>query len=210
MKDFDWIDFKNGKIVVHCDTEEKSKDFLKECDKQGIKWICGCNASKHTYWKKERENLTYMCYRNNLKYDSYKYFKEEDEEIIKWEIDTMEELNFQEVIANIKEGETWDSGFIIIKMTDRHIDIEFNYAPMGDVYSIRKDMKFKLKRKEYSFQEAFKAYEEGKEIESKYNTIRYKKIKNELTCFSKYYGSWVKSDVGFSVNSIREKWYIND
>lgn len=41
MKNFNWEEFKNGEIAVHCDTEEKANDFLKECNKQGITWTDG-------------------------------------------------------------------------------------------------------------------------------------------------------------------------
>lgn len=44
---FDWSAFKSGKFAVHCDTEEKAKEFLKECDVQGIKWgVTGKLASE--------------------------------------------------------------------------------------------------------------------------------------------------------------------
>ena len=35
---FDWEGFKSGKFAVHCDTEEKAREFLKECDGNGIRW----------------------------------------------------------------------------------------------------------------------------------------------------------------------------
>lgn len=35
---FDWDAFKAGKVAVHCDTEEKAKAFLKECEEHELKW----------------------------------------------------------------------------------------------------------------------------------------------------------------------------
>ena len=46
----DWDEFKAGKIAVHCNTEEKAKAFLRECDARGIKWRGGDKASKETYY----------------------------------------------------------------------------------------------------------------------------------------------------------------
>lgn len=36
--EFNWEDFKNsnGKIAVHCKTEEEAEEFIKECFKHGI------------------------------------------------------------------------------------------------------------------------------------------------------------------------------
>jgi hypothetical protein len=48
---FDWQSFKSGKCAVHCDTEEKAMEFLKECDAQGIKWADGIKATNKTNFK---------------------------------------------------------------------------------------------------------------------------------------------------------------
>ena len=76
----------------------------------------------------------------------------------------MKELTFKEVIANIKEGEVWKSDYktveikgSVLEITDKDRKIRLRF---GD------DTQFKLQRKEYTFEEAFKACEEGKEIES--------------------------------------------
>ena len=45
---FDWEGFKSGKFAVCCDTEEKAREFLKECDSHGIKWSwSGKKASEY-------------------------------------------------------------------------------------------------------------------------------------------------------------------
>lgn len=71
------------------------------------------------------------------------------------------------------------------------------------------NVKYKLERKEYSFDEAFKAYEEGKEIESCENGYKY--LQNTFT----YPGNeqWLcfrNSEQMFTTEAIRGKWYIND
>ena len=35
----DWEEFKKGKIAVHCDTEEKAKDFVDKCYEKGISFF---------------------------------------------------------------------------------------------------------------------------------------------------------------------------
>ena len=45
---FDWEGFKSGKFAVHCDTEEKAREFLRECDARWIKWSwSGKKASEY-------------------------------------------------------------------------------------------------------------------------------------------------------------------
>ena len=56
---FNWEDFKSGKIGVHCDTEDKAKDFVKECYEHGIKWEF--SKENETHWKQYKEDTTYMC-----------------------------------------------------------------------------------------------------------------------------------------------------
>ena len=34
---FNWEDFKNGKIAVHCKTEEEAKKFIRQCYKHESK-----------------------------------------------------------------------------------------------------------------------------------------------------------------------------
>jgi hypothetical protein len=59
----DWEGFKSGKFAVHCDTEEKAKAFLKECDEQGIKWCTNTKISdqKETRWDIYKNNTSYGC-----------------------------------------------------------------------------------------------------------------------------------------------------
>ena len=55
----DWESFKAGKFAVHCDTEEKAKAFLKECDEQGMKWNAGRNPNAYTNWNYYKEKTLY-------------------------------------------------------------------------------------------------------------------------------------------------------
>lgn len=123
------------------------------------------------------------------------------------------EKTFKEVIADIKEGETWiqkDKGYIVSKIANFGGDIVI------ELDSLRRSFGTKgiyvLERKEYSFIEAFKAYEEGKEIES--CEYRYKIIDGKDMYSEKDYDDWdilFPEDESFvSFNEIRGKWYINE
>ena len=123
------------------------------------------------------------------------------------------EKTFREVIADIKEGEVW-------VQTEEGYVTERIYCIDGGIYLTLKQSrssfgtsgKYKLERKEYTFEEAFKAYEEGKEIESKY--YKYRKI-NGIDSFKlvrSKENKWRECEDGFELHldEIRGKWYIND
>ena len=209
---FDWDRFKNGKIAVHCDTEEKANYFLKECDKQGIIWNDGDKTTEINCWFWHKKNTSYACScgKSKLVFDFLEYHKDKGLEIIKWEIDRMKELTFKEVIANIKDGEVWENASLArnlkeINRKGRLIRFVFTDTDRGS-FAIYNDDTFILQRKEYSFEEAFKAYEEGKEIESCYTATKFcenEYLKNDV------YAEW-KLGVRFKVDEIKGKWYINE
>lgn len=141
---------------------------------------------------------------------------EEMFEIIEKEVSVnMKELTFREVIANIKEGEVWESEMVKIFIDSEEKDITilkkegfFNCEAIG----IKYDIVFKLKRPQYTFQEAFEAFEEGKEIESCESGFKFEiyedatKIKREgYKTIYEY-----KAVKIFSTEEIKGKWYIND
>lgn len=201
---FDWDRFKNGKIAVHCDTEEKAKHFLKECDKQGIMWSID-RANHHTNYDVYYETTCYRTMGEKLTYCDIEHFKRKGIKIIKWEVKEIEKT-FREVIADIKEGQAWDDGSMEIRKEKGEIVIEFEYAVNRAYFD--EVARFKLQRKEYTFEEAFKAYEEGKEIEScKY---KYKKIKGKDMCYLKEGKRWIEGYPAFKLEEIRGKWYINE
>lgn len=65
--EFNWEDFKNsnGKIAVHCKTEEEAEEFIKECFKHGIKW---CYSDENTTHWEEVNKRTYYVYRGRHLY----------------------------------------------------------------------------------------------------------------------------------------------
>ena len=141
--------------------------------------------------------------------DIRKYLRKDRFEIVKEE--NKMEKTFREVIADIKEGEVWESENTLTQIYTRNdvLIIDFKEEVTTEIVKIPADAKFRLKRKEYSFNEAFKAYEEGKEIESCENGYKY--LQNNFT----YPGNeqWLcfrNSEQMFTTEAIRGKWYIND
>lgn len=137
-------------------------------------------------------------------------FKEQDFEIVKG--DNMKKT-FREVITDIKEREVWICEKFnrkIIKGDDGVIEIRaLNDKTFDNISAlIFNDEIYELQRQQYSFKEAFKAYEEGWEIESCYNQYKYKKI-NGIDLYSKTENDLYDAD-SFGINEIRGKWYINN
>ncbi|MGL4571738.1 MAG: hypothetical protein ACRCVJ_11815 [Clostridium sp.] len=119
----------------------------------------------------------------------------------------MKKLTFREVIANIKEGEVWESNSKIIECGHSEITITNKCKQTNESISFGKTVMYKLQRKEYTFQEAFKAYEEGKIIES---CITGDKCKLGLWCV-RGNDKWnAPKDLGFTIDEIRGKWYIEE
>lgn len=90
MKNFDWNEFIKGNVAVHCDTEEKTSDFLKKCHDKGMAWRNGDSLLDYSLWDTHEENTCYLCcnYNNRISYGDLDYF-EEDYKIVEWEIEDM-------------------------------------------------------------------------------------------------------------------------
>ena len=123
-------------------------------------------------------------------------------EVIKEE-NKMQEKTFREVIADIKEGEVWECGHILI--TKSNDGIELKGMSSYSSYFTDDNKIFKPQRKEYTFEEAFKAHADGKEIESCYSGDKYMIQHGGSDCYAD--GSKTGT-IGF--NEIRGKWYINN
>ena len=121
MKNFNWKEFREGReIAVHCNTEEKAKNFFEECMNNGIVAWCGGESliqNDDTEWGNYRAET---CYSNtdNIEYDGLEWFQENSYKIVEWTLEDNEaeiditvvnqeqtEFTYQEVIARIKDGE---------------------------------------------------------------------------------------------------------
>lgn len=111
-----------------------------------------------------------------------------------------------EIAKMISEGELKDrtilnsesSKFTVLHgcLTDGVRQNYSQYFESGNSFLTSKRRTFSIERKKYSFAEAFKAYEEGKEIESCINSDWYYKLGEcELLVYAK---------------EIKGEWYIND
>lgn len=85
MKEFNWNEFKNEKVAVHCKTEEEAKDFIKVACENDCKWY---NRDKSfTNFDVYGCKTTYTCGNYNkdqLEWCYYNYFKENNYKIYEW------------------------------------------------------------------------------------------------------------------------------
>lgn len=124
--------------------------------------------------------------------------------------------NFIEVLKDINEGEIWectDVGYKVKYIEKYKDDVRIHSCERSkDIYIDLHGCKFKLKRKEYTFKEAFESFEIGKEIESVFSGIKYI-ILNGFE-FNEYPYENGRSQafkcIQFSTNEIRGGWYINE
>lgn len=62
MKNFNWDEFKNDKVAIHCDTLEKAKDFIDRCITHGFTWRDGDKLDVNdTCW------MDCRCYMSKIK-----------------------------------------------------------------------------------------------------------------------------------------------
>lgn len=172
----------------------------------GYKWDLGLKFRTIT------KELKGGCYRVD---DLILDWEEDDLELYK-ESGEMKELTFKEVIANIKEGEVWESIDKSKRVVEIRYDKMFNTICLSGteesefcrnyMTAVGINQKFKLKRKEYSFEEAFKALGEGKEIESVITGAKYIVKQNSL----KFSGGILTCNVNLSYHEIKGEWYINE
>ena len=147
MKEFNWEGFRSGKFAVHCDTEEKAKDFIREAHKNGIKWAhaeCG-----FTFWCFNKINT---CYYGGEEL-TYGHINNCDIKIIEWRSDNMK--NFREVIRDIKEGEVWENEIFEIIKVGNGIEINLKNEPCVAIQGVflGDNRKFKLKQQPVTLEE---------------------------------------------------------
>lgn len=85
MKNFNWEEFKQCHIAVHCDTEEKANDFLEYCKNNGVVcmngWIIQENKTCYSYG----DSL------GTLYLGDKKFYEKRGYKIIEWSIDKMKD-----------------------------------------------------------------------------------------------------------------------
>lgn len=124
------------------------------------------------------------------------------------------ELTFKEIIIDwdsVKEGEVWkNKNFIVSKDVDGDLKLEHKdgFYDCSAIFLNPKDL-FELQRKQYTFEEAFRSYEEGKEIESCETGARFIKSDNKDMLYDPTIG-FTPFGRSFNIDEIRAKWYVNN
>lgn len=122
-------------------------------------------------------------------------WKEEELKLYEDKGDVMSKT-FKEVISDIKEGEFWENNFKKIWYEGGRIKVlSFKKCDVDNMVIFDDTVEYTLQRKKVSFTEAFKAYEEGKEIES---------------CVSCRKINLLDDIYSFNTNEIKGEWYINE
>jgi hypothetical protein len=174
MKDFNWSGFKQGEFSVRCKTVEEEKDFLTQCEKQGLLWCSGAKPTAHTYLKDEMLKVIYF----DTSYSWYggdvslQFTRARDmKNVIRWQVEP-KDLTWREVFTNIQEGEEYTLYNKFIKMVDGRL----MFGDGTGCMSFSLDSKFTKKEqpKPVDFNEAFKAMKQGEIIQSIYSNYYYK------------------------------------
>ena len=80
--------FKNERVVVHCDTKEKAKKFLKLLHNNGFKWQGGDNLLYFYNWDEYKEETCYCKSEYNgtrVKYSFKRWYAEHGYKVIEFE-----------------------------------------------------------------------------------------------------------------------------
>lgn len=102
--EFNWEDFKNGKIAVHCKTEEESKEFIKECYKHEIKWYY--RDENTTYWEEVSKRNYYVCDSGRHIYYGNLDWKPNEITVVKYKEDNKMELK-EGMIVECRNGDRY-------------------------------------------------------------------------------------------------------
>lgn len=65
-----------SRMVVHCDTEEKAKVFIKECYKQGFTWWGDKDTDEDTFWYDYKQDTIYFLNNRYITYSVLDYYYE--------------------------------------------------------------------------------------------------------------------------------------
>ncbi|MBN3398136.1 hypothetical protein CF074_10690 [Clostridium botulinum] len=171
--EFNWSEFKYRCIAVHCNNENELNDFLKHCKENNI------NISS------ERKFNIKLCYEiiegDILTAGDIKYFKNQDYDIIEWEIENKidydREYNILEIKEFPEETEFVNEDIYVTKFKDGILQVKNKTKNSLDSWSkclitrewLRAKFKLIKKDKKVSFEEAIQAYLKGKDIKCIYN-----------------------------------------
>lgn len=77
--------FKNGKIIVCCNSENMAKNFIHTCYENNVKWFDNSN-DENTFWDMGNGKDIYYNFEDNmLWWGSLEQYENKNKEIICWE-----------------------------------------------------------------------------------------------------------------------------
>lgn len=208
MKDFNWLGFKQGEFSVRCKTVEEEKDFLIQCEKQGLLWCSGAKPTAHTYLKDEMLKVIYF----DTSYSwcggdvSLQFTRARDmKNVIRWQVEP-KDLTWREVFTNIQEGEEYTLYNKFIKMVDGRLMFGDDTGCM----SFSLDSKFTKKEqpKPVDFNEAFKAMKQGEIIQSIYSNYYYKLDVDSSFLLQGQSKATITQYGSFKFEEINDQWLI--
>lgn len=188
VDDFNWEAFKRGRIAVWCETEELKKDFLLQCDNNGIMWGKS-KPSDNTHIKcyaDDNFSAYSFHYGNSFGISSYEWFQARGVKIIKWSIETYKGW---EIIKMLSEGKL-ENGTILkdnegffytvynnCLLDEKHLKFE-GYKKETKVSCLTEGSFIILEKEKFTTDIAYKKYIEGKEIKSCVTKNKYKKTED--------------------------------
>lgn len=208
MKDFNWLGFKQGEFSVRCKTVEEEKDFLTQCEKQGLLWCSGAKPTAHTYLKDEMLKVIYF----DTSYSWYggdvslQFTRARDmKNVIRWQVEP-KDLTWREVFTNIQEGEEYTLYNKFIKMVDGRL----MFGDGTGCMSFSLDSKFTKKEqpKPVDFNEAFKAMKQGEIIQSIYSNYYFKLDVDSSFLLQGQSKATITQYGSFKFEEINDQWLI--
>lgn len=126
MKNFDWEEFKEGGIAVHCIKDEEVEDFLEECKRNNIE------VDKSSI-KEDREGFHYLnCYDfddEELDSSYFDYYSTKNYKIIEWEIDEIKEEKKVYKIQDLFKDEFVGKDFLEVNLDRIFTVTEYGGCP---------------------------------------------------------------------------------
>jgi len=167
---FNWDEFRNEKIAVWCDTEEKAREFLDECYKNNITW--GKGKIKEPKFDSYKENTCYNfeidLFNSRLMFTDKSYYEEQNYKIIKWESEKMKFKVGDKVI--LSNGCRWGDGSECEIITSFNLNNGRSRYKLsgGSLYWFDHELKLYREPTEFTFQEVIARIKQGETYQSIY------------------------------------------
>lgn len=169
MKEFNWNEFRNNKMAVHCKTEEEAKDFIKVAYENDCKW--SDRYRSFTNFDVYGCKTTYTCgsyKKNQLEWCYYNYFKENNYKIYEWS-DFMKQENkgdnfkirVVKIIGDCSVDVFGSIGTVFEVKNGVFKDKEgFTWTNDGELYKSVEDINNQINKEDCSFRTRFELVKE--------------------------------------------------